>query len=507
MIEPKTYSILAISFFTLLLVSVGMSNAYAEDTPAFLYEFGFEVEADNSADGLFNSPYAITTDSQDNIYVTESGNHRIQKFLSDGTYVTQWGRFSAPLGITADSQDNIYVSDKDKNRIQKFSSDGDFMLEWGSSGTGDGQFTVPHGITTDSQDNVYVVDRGNNRIQVFSSNGTYITQWGTYGTGDGQFDYPHGITTDSQDNVYVADSSNQRIQKFLSDGTYITQWGTYGTGDGQFTNPIGITTDSQDNIYVTEGRYDRLQKFSSDGTYVTHWNSERSSNSQFVFIFGITTDSQDNIYVVVNSNDIVEVFGILSTLDAPTSLDVTAGNSQVTLNWIAPTSHSDSITDYTIQYKLNNATSFSIFDDGVSSNTTATVTGLTNDSLYNFQPSWNSNGFIPVSGITIPNYTKADIDSMDILIGGSWVNHGPSIPANQTSLGDDVYYAYAFNSKHTKNVIFVMIDTADGIFIKPLASTYGSNSDPIQNRSIAKISEASDQKGYGLASVVINFNN
>jgi len=44
----------------------------------------------------------------------------------------------------------VYVSDDDKNSIQKFDSDGNFITKWGSEGTDDGQFWLLHDIAIDS---------------------------------------------------------------------------------------------------------------------------------------------------------------------------------------------------------------------------------------------------------------------------------------------------------------------------------------------------------------------
>jgi tripartite motif-containing protein 71 len=52
--------------------------------------------------------------------------------------------------------------------IQKFDSNGTFITKWGSQGTGDGQFNVPFSIDIDSLNNVYVADFDNYRIQVFA---------------------------------------------------------------------------------------------------------------------------------------------------------------------------------------------------------------------------------------------------------------------------------------------------------------------------------------------------
>lgn len=74
---------------------------------------------------------------------------------------------------------------------------------------------------------------------------------------------------------------------------------------------------------------------------------------------------------------------------APTSLSGVSGNTQVGLSWTAPVSNGGSaITDYLVEYKLNSEpTTWSTFNDGTSNSTIATVTGLTNDLVYNFRVS------------------------------------------------------------------------------------------------------------------------
>ena len=64
------------------------------------------------------------------------------------------------------------------NRIQKFDSNGAFITKWGSYGSEDGQFHYPIGVAVDSSGNVYVADSYNNRIQKFDSNGDIHNQMG-----------------------------------------------------------------------------------------------------------------------------------------------------------------------------------------------------------------------------------------------------------------------------------------------------------------------------------------
>ena len=47
------------------------------------------------------------------------------------------------LCVAVDNNGSVYVSDTGNNRIQKFSSTGTYVSQWGSEGSGDGQFTPP----------------------------------------------------------------------------------------------------------------------------------------------------------------------------------------------------------------------------------------------------------------------------------------------------------------------------------------------------------------------------
>ena len=71
---------------------------------------------------------------------------------------------------------------------------------------------------------------------------------------------------------------------------------------------------------------------------------------------------------------------------APTSVTGTSGNAQVSLSWYAPASNGGAtITDYIVQYATSSAGSYTTFSDGTSTTTTATVTGLTNNTVYYFK--------------------------------------------------------------------------------------------------------------------------
>ena len=60
---------------------------------------------------------------------------------------------------------SIFVTDTYNHRIQKFTNNGQFVGQWGSQGSSDGQFNFPDRIAIDISDFIYVTDDGNGRIQ------------------------------------------------------------------------------------------------------------------------------------------------------------------------------------------------------------------------------------------------------------------------------------------------------------------------------------------------------
>ena len=93
-------------------------------------------------------------------------------------------KFNEPNNIAVNSKSgSLYVTDTGNHRIQQFSRNGTFITTWGSEGDANGQLKSPSGIAVDpATGSVYVADTGNDRIQQFSRNGTFITTWGSYGT-------------------------------------------------------------------------------------------------------------------------------------------------------------------------------------------------------------------------------------------------------------------------------------------------------------------------------------
>lgn len=301
-----------------------------------------------NGNGTMNQPKGVTVDYEGNVYVVDTGNHRIVKFNSSGTYQTSWGSygttttdFNSPEGATS-SASILYVADTGNNRIKLYKTDGTFLSAFGGIGTGSAQFVYPKGIAVDEPNNaIYVADTGNNRIQKFSLTGTYVSAWGTYGTGPATFNQPQKIAVDASGYVYVTDTTN-RIQKFDSSGNLQTYWyvtpgvngvavktstvyvsvphtqiqsfSLTGIAGSSFTSelqiPKDIHLDSSNNVYLTNGYTNTVQKFSSSFEPLAEWSGTAPG---FSTLLGIAVNTGNQVYVIDSGNSRVQKFSNTGT--------------------------------------------------------------------------------------------------------------------------------------------------------------------------------------------------
>ena len=136
-----------------------------------------------------------------------------------------------PVGLALDQQDNLFVVDQGNDRIQKLTPAGKSVAQWGTTGAGPGQFLQPGSIAIDSKGNIYVTDGSTRLVQQFSSSGKLLAAWGAGGTSALQFGIPRGVAVDDEGNIYVASVDlngetfvNGRITKLSSSGELLAMW-------------------------------------------------------------------------------------------------------------------------------------------------------------------------------------------------------------------------------------------------------------------------------------------
>jgi predicted membrane-bound mannosyltransferase/sugar lactone lactonase YvrE len=279
-----------------------------------------------------NAPRSLAFASDGTFYVADSRNHRILHFDASGTLIKQWGSptgndpnnpvasappstFNEPWGVAVGPDGSVYVTDTWNHRVQKFTSDGQFVKAWGifGQGTQTDTFYGPRGIAVDAQGRVYVVDTGNKRIVVFDADGNYVTQFGSEGLEPGQFDEPVGIAIDSNNMVYVADTWNQRVQTFQAsaDGmtfTPLKQWDVAAWYGQSLDNKPFIAVDNKGHVFITDPEGYRVIEYATDGKLIQTWGDFGNTNSTFGIAAGVAVDPAGNIWVTDAGNNRVMKF-------------------------------------------------------------------------------------------------------------------------------------------------------------------------------------------------------
>jgi DNA-binding beta-propeller fold protein YncE len=283
--------------------------------------------------GQLIEPTGVAVNSQNLVYVVDSGQEHINVYDSNGSFEFSGFSLPDPIDDAINSSDFVYVLDR-TDRVFVYNSNGNYIgVRFGTSGSGNGQFNNPFGIGINSTGFVYVADSGNNRIQVFDPVGNFITTFGTPGSGDGQFQFPTGVAINSTGYVYVADFDNNRVQVFDPSGNFITSFGTAGSATGQFIDPFAIAFDSADNVYVTDLGNNRVQEFDRNGNFITTFGTSGSGNGQFSSPRDIALDSLGNIYVADYGNNRVQKFAPSEiVINAQTSVLVDNTPPVITIN-------------------------------------------------------------------------------------------------------------------------------------------------------------------------------
>jgi len=294
--------------FSVLLLGASLTHS----SYAAIHPFELEWGESGTEPGKFIHPQHIAIDSENNVFVTDRDNSRVQKFDDQGNYIISWklqspepGEFGNPSGIAV-SDGYVFVVDSKYDIVQKFDSNGNFILEWGGFGSGDGEFRSPNGTTISDDKFVYVVDTGNSRIQKFTFDGEYVSSFGQTGKRAGNLASPIDVAIDNTGNLYVTDPVNRGIIIYNEDGQLIRSIDS--NVGGLQISPSGIILDQNNNLYIADTKNNRIIQFDEFGVPHSVFGKFGFGEDQFQFPVDVTVDRNGYLYVIDTLSHRVQKF-------------------------------------------------------------------------------------------------------------------------------------------------------------------------------------------------------
>lgn len=171
--------------------------------------------------GQLQRPVGVARDAvRGRVFVADAQAHDVKIFSDAGELIGRIGgrgegagEFNAPTYLTY-ADDQLFVTDTLNSRVQIFDAEGGFVREFGRRGLFVGDLPRPKGVAVDARGNIYVVESYYDHLLVFNQNGELLLAIGGSGSGIGEFYLPAGVWTDHRDRIYVADAFNGRIMIF-----------------------------------------------------------------------------------------------------------------------------------------------------------------------------------------------------------------------------------------------------------------------------------------------------
>lgn len=211
------------------------------------------------------SPVAMAQGSAGEVYVSDSSLGEVFVIDPGAERLRSLGMAAElvqPTGLAVDPiSGNLYVVDTGEHRIKIFSRDGRLLDSFGERGTEDGELNYPTMIWRQPNGELLVTDSLNFRVQTFDAAGNYLRKFGQLGNASGDISRPKGVATDQYGHVYLVDGLFHVFQVFDQEGAYLMSVGAQGSGPGEFWLPTGIFIGQGDLIYMADSYNKRVQVF------------------------------------------------------------------------------------------------------------------------------------------------------------------------------------------------------------------------------------------------------
>ncbi len=314
----------------------GLTEPFADNTPA--------------RQATFSGPTDVAVDAAGNVFVADTANHRVRRIdANTGIVTTVAGTgqpgfgldgslavnepLNAPHGVVADRSGNLYIADTGNHRIRRVGRGGIITTlagngQPGSSGDGGGalqaRLNAPEGVAVDAAGNVFFADTGNNRVRRVDPQGFIHAYAGTgqaaY-SGDGgapgaaALNHPEALAIDSNGAVYIADTGNNRIRRVIvtpagnqvistvAGGVCCPQGEGIPATSSMLFGPSGVAVDAGGNIWISDTNNQRVRRVDGRSglifTVLGGDNQGDAGSNAPIFLqpFDVAFDSDGNLFI------------------------------------------------------------------------------------------------------------------------------------------------------------------------------------------------------------------
>ncbi|HTZ64931.1 MAG TPA: hypothetical protein VMB51_12580 [Solirubrobacteraceae bacterium] len=283
--------------------------------------------------GQFGAVSSLAVSSTGNVYLVDAEHDRVEEFDAEGTFVRAWGSPGSglgqfdfgpgglgvpPGGAIAVAGNYVFVSDTGNDRVERFTLAGTEPRAWGRRGRGPGEFENPRGLAARGRA-LYVADDGDNRIEEFDIDGRFIRQAGTFGKAAGQFANPFDVAVGPRGHVYVADDNNHRVVQLSARLHYVNsleleaaQAESAGLhpnlGTRQVSYPRALVVAPGDAIYVAEAAGNRIFVFGGNDQLFATWGISGRAYGQFMLPRDVTGGPTGDALVADTLGGRIEIF-------------------------------------------------------------------------------------------------------------------------------------------------------------------------------------------------------
>ncbi len=258
-----------------------------------------------STDCQLAGPNSVAVGLRGELFIVDSGNHRVVVFDEDGRYSFAFGgpgsgraELADPVSISISPNGKVYIADQGKQALQVFNSEGEYLYTLDQVAS---KKIRPTSVKTDQANNVYIYDALSSSLIVLNSEGKpAAVQPEKIGEGAIAMEYdpdrqrifaldsdertvfelkdekvrkftgarlinPTGLAyLRSRKTVLISDANANKVVVYSDSGAYLGEFGGSGDGMADFKNPAGMAVDERGKLYVADKGNNRIVIYTLD---------------------------------------------------------------------------------------------------------------------------------------------------------------------------------------------------------------------------------------------------